>query len=69
MRRMTRGSRSQGDDAVSWGPGLRCGVMGPNMLWHMGGGQGGIQHFMDTLMPQMASSWSALANPQFTPEL
>ena len=36
------------DDAVSWGPGLRWGVMGPNLLWHLGGGEGGIQHFMDT---------------------
>jgi carnitine 3-dehydrogenase len=58
------------DDAVSWGPGLRWGVMGPNLLWHLGGGQGGIQHFMDTLMPQMAASlWPALGNPQLTPEL
>src|ERR1700730_16271650 len=33
------------DDAVSWGPGLRWGVMGPNMLYHLGGGPGGIEHF------------------------
>ena len=26
------------DDAVSWGPGLRWGVMGPSLLWHIGGG-------------------------------
>jgi carnitine 3-dehydrogenase len=58
------------DDAVSWGPGLRWGVMGPNLLWHLGGGEGGIQHFMDTLMgPMAASLWPALGNPQFTPEL
>jgi carnitine 3-dehydrogenase len=57
------------DDAVSWGPGLRWGVMGPNLLWHLGGGQGGIQHFMDTLMPGMVAGWSALGNPEFTPEL
>jgi 3-hydroxyacyl-CoA dehydrogenase len=58
------------DDAVSWGPGLRWGVMGPNLLWHLGGGEGGIRHFMDTLMPVMAASlWPALGNPQLTPEL
>ncbi|MBV9140162.1 MAG: 3-hydroxyacyl-CoA dehydrogenase [Pseudonocardiales bacterium] len=58
------------DDAVSWGPGLRWGVMGPNLLWHLGGGEGGIQHFMDTLMPSMAASlWPALGTPQLTPEL
>ena len=57
------------DDAVSWGPGLRWGVMGPNLLWHLGGGQGGIQHFMHTLMPRMAAGWPGLGNPEFTPEL
>jgi 3-hydroxyacyl-CoA dehydrogenase len=57
------------DDAVSWGPGLRWGVMGPNLLWHLGGGQGGIEHFMDTLMPRMAAGWPGLGNPKFTPEL
>lgn len=57
------------DDAVSWGPGLRWGVMGPSLLWHLGGGQGGIQHFMDTLMPRMAANWPGLGDPEFTPEL
>ncbi|WP_037411107.1 3-hydroxyacyl-CoA dehydrogenase NAD-binding domain-containing protein [Candidatus Solirubrobacter pratensis] len=57
------------DDAVSWGPGLRWGVMGPSLLWHLGGGEGGIQHFMDTLMGPMAAMWPALGNPQVTPEL
>src|SRR5215469_15159711 len=33
------------DAAVSWGPGLRWGVMGPSLLWHIGGGKGGIHHF------------------------
>src|ERR1700754_4294035 len=56
------------DDAVSWGPGLRWGVMGPSLLWHLGGGEGGIQHFMDTLMGPMATQmWPALGNPQLTP--
>ncbi|MET7634121.1 3-hydroxyacyl-CoA dehydrogenase NAD-binding domain-containing protein [Streptomyces sp. NPDC005133] len=57
------------DDAVSWGPGLRWGVMGPHLLWHLGGGEGGIEHFMDTLMPQMVASWQELGTPEFTPEL
>jgi carnitine 3-dehydrogenase len=57
------------DDAVSWGPGLRWGVMGPSLLWHLGGGQGGIQHFMDTLMGPLAAMWPALGNPEATPEV
>jgi len=58
------------DDAVSWGPGLRWGVMGPNLLWHLGGGEGGIRHFMDHLMGPMAEvMWPTLGHPQMTPEL
>jgi 3-hydroxyacyl-CoA dehydrogenase len=58
------------DDAVSWGPGLRWGVMGPNLLWHLGGGEGGIRHFMDHLMGPMAEDmWPTLGHPQMTPEL
>jgi carnitine 3-dehydrogenase len=57
------------DDAVSWGPGLRWGVMGPNLLWHLNGGEGGIQHFMDTLMTPMVDSWPHLGNPELTPEV
>jgi 3-hydroxyacyl-CoA dehydrogenase len=57
------------DDAVSWGPGLRWGVMGPSLLWHLGGGEGGIQHFMDTLMDPMAAMWGTLGDPTMTPEL
>jgi 3-hydroxyacyl-CoA dehydrogenase len=57
------------DDAVSWGPGLRWGVMGPNLLWHLGGGEGGIDHFMDTLMDPLVAMWKSLGNPEMTPEL
>jgi 3-hydroxyacyl-CoA dehydrogenase len=57
------------DDAVSWGPGLRWGVMGPNLLWHLGGGEGGIEHFMETLMNPMVDMWKVLGNPELTPEL
>jgi carnitine 3-dehydrogenase len=57
------------DDAVSWGPGLRWGVMGPNLLWHLGGGEGGIQHFMETLMPRMVVGWASLGVPDVTPEV
>jgi 3-hydroxyacyl-CoA dehydrogenase len=48
------------DTAVCWGPGLRWGVMGPSMLFHLGGGQGGIQHFMEHLSGPVASWWKDL---------
>jgi 3-hydroxyacyl-CoA dehydrogenase len=57
------------DDAVSWGPGLRWGVMGPNLLWHLGGGEGGIEHFMEALMDPLADIWKSLGTPELTPEL
>jgi 3-hydroxyacyl-CoA dehydrogenase len=57
------------DAAVSWGPGLRWGVMGPSLLWHLGGGEGGIRHFMEHLMDPMAAMMKNLGNPEITAEL
>src|SRR5262249_23663025 len=57
------------DAAVSYGPGLRWGVMGQSLQWHLGGGAGGIRHFMDHLMPALADSMKALGAPNVTPEL
>jgi len=56
------------DTAVSWGPGLRWGVMGPNMLFHLGGGVGGIQHFMDQFEGPLAGWWKDLASFTVWPE-
>ena len=50
------------DTAVCWGPGMRWGVMGPNMLFHLGGGAGGIQHFMDHLSGPLANWWKDLGS-------
>ena len=58
------------DAAVCWGPGLRWGVMGPNLLFHLGGGQGGIQHFMDHLSGPVATWWKDLGGiTDFSPEI
>ena len=48
------------DAAVCWGPGLRWGVMGPSLLFHLGGGQGGMQHFMEHLSGPLATWWKDL---------
>jgi 3-hydroxyacyl-CoA dehydrogenase len=48
------------DTAVCWGPGLRWGIMGPSMLFHLGGGEGGIQHFMEHLSGPVALWWKDL---------
>jgi len=58
------------DAAVCWGPGLRWGVMGPNLLFHLGGGQGGIQHFMEHISGPLASWWKDLGTiTEFSPEV
>jgi 3-hydroxyacyl-CoA dehydrogenase len=62
-------SVADADAAVSWGPGLRWGLMGPNLLFHLGGGQAGIHHFMEHLAGPIATWWKDLGNPEFTPEL
>jgi 3-hydroxyacyl-CoA dehydrogenase len=50
------------DTAVCWGPGLRWGVMGPSMLFHLGGGAGGIHHFMEHLSGPVANWWKDLGS-------
>jgi 3-hydroxyacyl-CoA dehydrogenase len=58
------------DAAVCWGPGLRWGLMGPNLLFHLGGGQGGIQHFMDQFSGPLATWWKDLGTiTEFSPEV
>jgi carnitine 3-dehydrogenase len=57
------------DAAVCYGPGLRWGVMGQSLQWHLGGGTGGIQHFMDHLMPPLEGMMKTLGTPDVTPEL
>jgi 3-hydroxyacyl-CoA dehydrogenase len=57
------------DTALSWGPGLRWGIMGNMMLNHLGGGPGGIEHLLEQLGPPMAAWWKTLGTPEMTPEL
>jgi len=57
------------DTALSWGPGLRWGVMGNMMLNHLGGGSGGIEHFFAQFAGPMAASWKALGSPVLTQEV
>jgi len=57
------------DIAVNYGPGVRWGVMGQSLQWHVGGGAGGIKHFMDHLMGPLEGMMKALGTPNITPEL
>src|SRR5215831_13474319 len=51
------------DTALSWGPGLRWGIMGNMMLNHLGGGPGGIEHFFQQFTGPMTAWWKALGSP------
>ena len=57
------------DTAVCWGPGLRWGIMGQVLLNHLGGGQGGMEHFLKQFTDPMTAWWKVLGSPQLTPEL
>lgn len=57
------------DTALSWGPGLRWGVMGNMMLNHLGGGPGGIEHFFQQFTGPMTAWWKTLGSPVLTPEV
>src|ERR1700761_8065637 len=57
------------DTAVCWGPGLRWGIMGNMMLNHLGGGQGGIEHFFQQFTGPMTAWWKVLGQPVLTPEV
>ncbi len=51
------------DKAITNGPGLRLAVMGPHMLYHLGGGQGGMKHYLDHLGDTQVARWKELGNP------
>jgi 3-hydroxyacyl-CoA dehydrogenase len=57
------------DKALSWGPGLRWGIMGQVLLNHLGGGQGGIEHFFEQFTKPMTAWWKTLGSPELTPEV
>jgi len=57
------------DTALCWGPGLRWGIMGQVLLNHLGGGQGGIEHFFKQFTGPMTAWWKVLGSPELTPEV
>jgi 3-hydroxyacyl-CoA dehydrogenase len=57
------------DTALCWGPGLRWGLMGNLLLNHLGGGEGGIEHFFEQFSRPLTAWWKTLGNPELTPEV
>lgn len=50
------------DKAISEGPGLRWAIFGPHMTFNLGGGQGGMAHFIDHLKDPVQSWWDSLGD-------
>lgn len=57
------------DLAVTAGPGLRWSVQGPFLTYHLGGGKGGIRHYLEHLGPSQEYRWASLGQPKMNPEL
>ncbi|HEY0877894.1 MAG TPA: 3-hydroxyacyl-CoA dehydrogenase NAD-binding domain-containing protein [Zeimonas sp.] len=53
------------DAAMTYGPGLRWAIFGPHMTYHLGGGVGGIEHYLEHLGPSQARRWASLGTPVF----
>ena len=62
-------SVADADAAVSWGPGLRWGLMGPNLQFQLAGGAGGIEHFFAGVFEGLLPVFKTLGDPKITPEL
>ncbi|KVN45815.1 3-hydroxyacyl-CoA dehydrogenase [Burkholderia territorii] len=60
-------SVADADKAVAWGPGLRWGLMGQCLTYHLGGGAGGIAHFLEHLSGPITTWWDDLGTPSFDP--
>ena len=54
------------DAALCNGPGLRWAGMGAHMTYHLGGGAGGIRHYLDHLGPSQERRWASLGSPGLT---
>lgn len=57
------------DAALVHGPGLRWSVIGAHMAYHLGGGPGGIAHYLEHLGPSQERRWATLGTPALTPEI
>lgn len=51
------------DTAISAGPGLRWAAMGPHMTFHLGGGEGGIEHLLEQFTPAFETWWASMSTP------
>lgn len=53
------------DDIVTTSLGVRWATSGPFLSFHLGGGEGGLPHFVEHLGPPMERLWATLGAPSF----
>ena len=57
------------DTAIVNGPGPRWAIMGPCMVYHVGGGEGGMAYCLDQFGPALKFPWTRLVAPELTDDL
>ncbi|WP_260855021.1 3-hydroxyacyl-CoA dehydrogenase NAD-binding domain-containing protein [Mesorhizobium amorphae] len=57
------------DKAIRSGPGLRWAIDGPHMLYHLGGGEGGMAAYLKHLGPAQEARWASLGAPKLDAEI
>ncbi len=57
------------DKAIAGGPGPRLALAGPFLNYHLGGGEGGIEHYFEHLGPSQAERWKSLGEPELSEDV
>jgi len=57
------------DKALAFGPAMRWAGQGTHLTYHLGGGVGGIRHYLDHLGPSQEKRWQTLGKVQLTDEI
>jgi 3-hydroxyacyl-CoA dehydrogenase len=57
------------DEALSASMGLRWAATGVHLSYHLGGGPGGLRHYLDHLGPAQERRWASMRTPRLTEAL
>jgi 3-hydroxyacyl-CoA dehydrogenase len=57
------------DEALRHSMGLRWAATGVHLSYHLGGGAGGLRHYLDHLGPAQERRWASMRTPALTPAL
>ncbi len=52
------------DKAIWAGPGVRWAAMGPNLIWHLAAGPGGLKSYMDHFADSFHGWWDGMGDPR-----